>query len=58
MCRLVKIPSFWANVNIYHNVKISSDCLIQSSAVIGGDGFGYANDRGRWIKFHKRELSL
>ncbi|ARU64793.1 UDP-3-O-(3-hydroxymyristoyl)glucosamine N-acyltransferase [Histophilus somni] len=40
----------WANVNIYHNVKIGSDCLIQSGAVIGSDGFGYANDRGRWIK--------
>ncbi|ACA31203.1 UDP-3-O-(3-hydroxymyristoyl)glucosamine N-acyltransferase [Histophilus somni] len=40
----------WANVNIYHDVKIGSDCLIQSGAVIGSDGFGYANDRGRWIK--------
>ncbi|WP_373778793.1 UDP-3-O-(3-hydroxymyristoyl)glucosamine N-acyltransferase [Glaesserella sp.] len=40
----------WANVSIYHNVQIGSDCLIQSSAVIGGDGFGYANDKGQWIK--------
>lgn len=40
----------WANVNIYHEVQIGSDCLIQSGAVIGSDGFGYANDRGRWIK--------
>lgn len=40
----------WANVSIYHNVKIGSDCLIQSSAVIGSDGFGYANDKGQWIK--------
>ena len=40
----------WANVSIYHNVQIGSDCLIQSAAVIGSDGFGYANDKGQWIK--------
>lgn len=40
----------WANVVVYHNVQIGADCLIQSSAVIGSDGFGYANDKGRWIK--------
>lgn len=40
----------WANVVVYHNVQIGTDCLIQSSAVIGSDGFGYANDKGQWIK--------
>ncbi|PJG81877.1 UDP-3-O-(3-hydroxymyristoyl)glucosamine N-acyltransferase [Caviibacterium pharyngocola] len=40
----------WANVSVYHNVQIGQRCLIQSGAVIGSDGFGYANDRGRWIK--------
>ncbi|MGQ8820477.1 UDP-3-O-(3-hydroxymyristoyl)glucosamine N-acyltransferase [Bibersteinia trehalosi] len=40
----------WANVSIYHHVQIGTDCLIQSSAVIGSDGFGYANDKGQWIK--------
>lgn len=40
----------WANVSVYHNVQIGSDCLIQSSAVIGSDGFGYANEKGQWIK--------
>lgn len=40
----------WANVSIYHNVEIGKNCLIQSSAVIGSDGFGYANDKGKWIK--------
>lgn len=40
----------WANVSIYHNVEIGSNCLIQSGAVIGADGFGYANDKGKWIK--------
>lgn len=40
----------WANVSVYHDVEIGTDCLIQSSAVIGSDGFGYANDKGQWIK--------
>ncbi|MFC0322381.1 UDP-3-O-(3-hydroxymyristoyl)glucosamine N-acyltransferase [Gallibacterium melopsittaci] len=40
----------WANVSVYHEVEIGTDCLIQSSAVIGSDGFGYANERGKWIK--------
>ncbi|MDG6894934.1 UDP-3-O-(3-hydroxymyristoyl)glucosamine N-acyltransferase [Volucribacter amazonae] len=40
----------WANVSIYHQVQIGEHCLIQAGAVIGSDGFGYANDRGRWIK--------
>ncbi|MDG6882198.1 UDP-3-O-(3-hydroxymyristoyl)glucosamine N-acyltransferase [Phocoenobacter uteri] len=40
----------WANVSVYHNVQIGQNCLIQSSAVIGSDGFGYANHKGKWIK--------
>ena len=40
----------WANVSIYHNVEIGESCLIQSNTVIGADGFGYANNRGEWVK--------
>ncbi|QLK62319.1 UDP-3-O-(3-hydroxymyristoyl)glucosamine N-acyltransferase [Enterobacteriaceae bacterium Kacie_13] len=40
----------WANVSIYHRVEIGEQCLIQSGTVIGADGFGYANERGNWIK--------
>jgi UDP-3-O-[3-hydroxymyristoyl] glucosamine N-acyltransferase len=40
----------WANVTIYHDVVMGSDCLVQSSTVIGSDGFGYANEKGEWIK--------
>ncbi|AEW44386.1 UDP-3-O-[3-hydroxymyristoyl] glucosamine N-acyltransferase [Serratia symbiotica str. 'Cinara cedri'] len=40
----------WANVTIYHAVEIGKNCLIQSGAVIGADGFGYAHERGNWIK--------
>ncbi|MFD2179254.1 UDP-3-O-(3-hydroxymyristoyl)glucosamine N-acyltransferase [Veronia pacifica] len=40
----------WANVTIYHSVQLGEQCLIQSGAVIGSDGFGYANNKGKWIK--------
>jgi UDP-3-O-[3-hydroxymyristoyl] glucosamine N-acyltransferase len=40
----------WANVSVYHDVIIGDEVLIQSGAVIGSDGFGYANHRGQWIK--------
>ncbi|GAK85348.1 UDP-3-O-[3-hydroxymyristoyl] glucosamine N-acyltransferase [Vibrio ponticus] len=40
----------WANVSIYHNVELGSDCLVQANTVIGSDGFGYANEKGEWIK--------
>lgn len=40
----------WSNVSIYHRVQIGEHCLIQANTVIGSDGFGYANERGKWIK--------
>jgi UDP-3-O-[3-hydroxymyristoyl] glucosamine N-acyltransferase len=40
----------WANVSIYHRVEVGRDCLIQANTVIGSDGFGYANDKGNWLK--------
>ncbi|KPD04353.1 UDP-3-O-(3-hydroxymyristoyl)glucosamine N-acyltransferase [Moellerella wisconsensis] len=40
----------WANVTIYHKIEIGEHCLIHSGTIIGADGFGYANDRGNWIK--------
>ena len=37
-------------MTVYHEIEIGENCLIQSSTVIGADGFGYANDRGNWVK--------
>jgi len=39
-----------ANAVIYHDCVIGDRVNIHSGAVIGGDGFGFANDRGRWQK--------
>ncbi len=48
--QLGKGSRLWANVTLYHNVRLGEACLVQSGTVIGADGFGYANDRGEWIK--------
>ncbi|MCB5189882.1 UDP-3-O-(3-hydroxymyristoyl)glucosamine N-acyltransferase [Methylobacillus arboreus] len=39
-----------ANVTIYHHCFIGERCNIFSGSVIGGDGFGYAPEQGRWVK--------
>lgn len=40
----------WPNVTLYHRVQLGKNCLVHSGAVIGADGFGFANERGRWLK--------
>lgn len=37
-------------VTLYHDVRIGQRVVIQSGAVLGGEGFGFANDKGVWIK--------
>jgi UDP-3-O-[3-hydroxymyristoyl] glucosamine N-acyltransferase len=39
-----------ANATIHHGTRIGQRVLVHSGAVIGGDGFGFANDRGAWVK--------
>ena len=39
-----------ARVTVCHHVEIGARTVIQPGAVIGGDGFGFAQERGRWIK--------
>ncbi|MCL1067111.1 UDP-3-O-(3-hydroxymyristoyl)glucosamine N-acyltransferase [Shewanella olleyana] len=39
-----------ANVTFYHDVVVGQDCIFHSGSVIGSDGFGYANEKGNWIK--------
>ncbi len=41
------------NVSIYHGVSIGQGVRIHSNTVIGADGFGFANDRGQWVKIHQ-----
>lgn len=49
-CQLGAETRLAANVTLYNKVRIGKRCLIHSSAVIGGDGFGFAQHQGRWQK--------
>jgi UDP-3-O-[3-hydroxymyristoyl] glucosamine N-acyltransferase len=39
-----------ANVTLWHDTRIGRRALIHPGVVIGGDGFGLANDNGAWVK--------
>jgi UDP-3-O-[3-hydroxymyristoyl] glucosamine N-acyltransferase len=40
----------FANVSVYDFCIIGERNIIHSGAVIGADGFGFANDKGKWLK--------
>lgn len=39
-----------SRVTLYHDVRIGQRVVIQSGAVLGGEGFGFANEKGIWQK--------
>jgi UDP-3-O-[3-hydroxymyristoyl] glucosamine N-acyltransferase len=39
-----------ARVNLYAGVRIGERCVLHAGVVIGADGFGFASDRGTWVK--------
>lgn len=41
---------FHPHVVVYAGCHIGQRCIIHSGAVIGADGFGFANDQGKWVK--------
>lgn len=38
------------NATLYHGVILGEECIIHSGAVLGSDGFGFANEKGAWVK--------
>lgn len=40
----------YANSTLYHDVRLGNRCIVHSGAVIGSDGFGFANEQGVWTK--------
>jgi len=40
----------YPNVSIYAGCEIGRNAIIHSGAVIGADGFGFAPDKGQWVK--------
>jgi len=49
-CIIGKDCLFHANVTLYHGVKVGERCTFHSGVVVGADGFGFANEQGRWKK--------
>ena len=39
-----------ASVTLCHGVKVGARTIIQPGVVIGGDGFGFAPEQGKWVK--------
>ncbi|HJV87120.1 MAG TPA: UDP-3-O-(3-hydroxymyristoyl)glucosamine N-acyltransferase [Noviherbaspirillum sp.] len=48
--RVGKHTHFFANVCFHAGCEIGERGIIHSGAVIGADGFGFANDKGTWVK--------
>ena len=38
------------NVTVLEHVRIGARCILHPGVVIGGDGFGFAEDGGHWLK--------
>jgi len=49
-CRIGQGTRLVANVTLGSDTQLGERCLVQPGAVIGADGFGMANDQGRWVK--------
>jgi UDP-3-O-[3-hydroxymyristoyl] glucosamine N-acyltransferase len=47
-CVLGSDCHLWSNVTLYHQVTLGNRVMIQSGAVIGSDGFGFAFHAGVW----------
>lgn len=48
--KIAERTKLWANVTVYHHCELGADSTFHSGAVIGADGFGWANEAGKWIK--------
>jgi len=49
-CHIGRDSRLLANVTLYPDCRIGQRVIIHAGAVIGSDGFGNANDGGRWVK--------
>ncbi|NVJ60480.1 MAG: UDP-3-O-(3-hydroxymyristoyl)glucosamine N-acyltransferase [Gammaproteobacteria bacterium] len=49
-CKIGSETLLYPNVTVYHDVTIGQRGIIHSGTIIGSDGFGFANDKGVWVK--------
>src|SRR5690606_1574341 len=59
LCHVASGAVIGADSVLTSRVTVGADCvlgervLVQPGAVIGGDGFGFADEGGRWIKIEQ-----
>ncbi len=49
-CIIGNNVTIYSNVVIEKNCKIGNNTSIESGTVIGGQGFGFANNKGQWLR--------
>jgi UDP-3-O-[3-hydroxymyristoyl] glucosamine N-acyltransferase len=52
-CTIGRATRLMPRVTLYPFSAIGDNCLIHAGSVIGSDGFGFAPNRGRWLKIHQ-----
>ena len=52
-CKVGEHTRLHGNVTLYHDIVIGQRCILHSGVVIGADGFGFANDQGKWHKIRQ-----
>lgn len=45
-----RATQLWQHVVVYHGCVIGEHCLVHAGTIIGADGFGWANEQGKWVK--------
>ena len=40
----------YPNVTVYDDCMVGAHCILHAGVVIGADGFGFANEKGAWVK--------
>ena len=49
-CDIGDDSHLYPNTTLYHGVRLGARVIVHASAVIGGDGFGFAPDQGAYVK--------
>ena len=49
-CKLGAGTRLMANVTLMENTEIGAETIVHPGAVLGADGFGFANNQGKWVK--------
>lgn len=52
-CQIGSHSRLFSNVVVYYRSQIGNQVTIQAGVVIGADGFGFANDKGKWVRIYQ-----